>query len=172
MKKPTTFATILFLLCSFRTLAQIKIKTDMVEINLPKSVTKTNISQIPIVDNDGTITSIPKPAYDYEGLGLNLSYGRLMGDTRFLAESKEALDNRHNRYGHNNEYYFTEIKSNEKYIILISRDRGWDNNCYLFYLVNKNFTYQVSGTLDFLPAEEVKAKKQLDEILNSINITN
>lgn len=166
-------------LCSFSAMSQEKIKTDMAEITMPKIAHKlTKEQRMATLDKKFTEEEIlrGRPAHnDYEigGLLLTLNYRVIDGSKDYLIKTKTDKANRRRRLELVDDYYEAVLSEvNGKKTLVTRQKSGHNYNYYLFFMVNANFTYQVSGTLKYLPEEEPEAKKYLTEILNKIVIKN
>ncbi len=162
---------LLALLFNLSAMSQIKIITEQVEITLPIKVQRVNKPQS-IPNDDGTVTLVMGGEYGYEGQFLSIDHSKINRNPSFLTEINNGIENRRKRFKLIDEYYqnWVENTSNSKRII--SRNKGDGFNYYLFYVVNKSYTHKVSGTLQFKPGEELKARLHLNEVLKGISFKN
>lgn len=159
--------TIIATLLSFSATSQIIIKTEGTEIILPKTAKKVLKSGI-ITNEDETVTITKGGDYECEGLFITFNYTKLDGNKDFLIDIKKSKENRRNRLKLNDKYYETKLDTINKNIVLIGRNKADGFNYHDFYMVDKNFTYSVTGMLEYDDGEEVKAKTILAEILKTI----
>jgi hypothetical protein len=110
--------------------------------------------------------------YGYEGQFLSIDQGKLSTGPSFLTELENGIESRRKRSKFVDEYYQHRIENMGNGKRMITRNRGDGFNYYLFYIFNKDYTYKVSGTLQFKSGEEIKAKAHLDEILKGISFKN
>lgn len=160
-------ATVLFTYLSG--MSQIKIDTGRAEITLPKYVT-WNPDASPLRANDDGTVDVPKGDYKFGACIFSLEYAELQRDTNFLINRKKTLEGSAAIYRRYHISYNSTITRINGYDVLIFVTNGGCSGMIYFYLVNKDYSYLVSGFLDFKSCDEVGVKKHVYDTLKGVKI--
>ncbi|MBE9603206.1 hypothetical protein [Pedobacter sp. MC2016-24] len=167
---------ILFCLCCYSALAQVKIKIERATITLPKQAKQlTKKERNETLDKKFKLDELIANAdaennYDVDGMLLVFKGVNVNKNHNYLKETELVKNNRRKRLHMDDNYYYISISTVNKNQVLINRNLTKDYCYYDFVIVNDDFTYSVRGSLTYLQGEETKSRAIIDQILDNTTI--
>ncbi|MBE9603186.1 hypothetical protein [Pedobacter sp. MC2016-24] len=165
---------ILFCLCSYSAISQIKI--EKATITLPTQAKKlTKKERNETLDKKLKVEELIANAdaennYEVDGMLLTFNGYNVDGNRNYLKGLELSKKNRKKSLGITDKYFYISnitINGNQ---ILLDRNKAAYHCYYNFFVVNSDFTYSIRGSLRYLEGEETKSRAIIDQILTNIII--